>query len=142
MLRRFSTCFALLIFALAFSIPIDARGTAPPDVASVERASQPLLVIANLFLPRAAIAQATASASAQTIADNPTPILDSGAGPVDSTPASERVPDKSSHSRAIVYSSVAAIGVLAATAFLLSRRTRSNGGGATGSSSGQRRTAS
>lgn len=127
MLRRFSTClFALLLFALAFSIPISARGSAPPDVGQVQRASQPILVIANLFLPRAAIAQAAvASASAQTIADNPNPV-DTGPGPVDTAPSSERIPDKSTHSRAIIYGSVAAIGVLAVTALLLSRRSRSN----------------
>lgn len=125
MLRRFSTClFAPLLFALAFSIP---RSTAPP----VQKSSA-LSIVANLFLPHVAIAQATASASAQTIADNPNPV-DTGPGPVDTAPSSERIPDKSTHSRAILYGSVAAIGVLTATALLLSRRSRSNasGGGRT-----------
>lgn len=85
MLRRILTfTFALLLFALAFSIPDAARGPAPPDIISAQHGA-PLLVMANLFLPRAAIAQAAA-------------VRDTGPGAVDTTPASARVAtDDSNH---------------------------------------------
>ncbi len=112
MLRRILTfTFALLLFALAFSIPDAARGPAPPNITSVQRESPALLVMGNLFLPRAAIAQAVAH--------------DTGAGTVDTTPASAlATPDKSSHSLRNVFGGLALIG-LAILVVLFFRRRKS-----------------
>jgi hypothetical protein len=137
MLRRlFTITFALLLFALAFSIP---RSTAPPD-----SVSPAVRIVANLFLPQIAIAQATASAPAQTQADNPTSVavIDTGPGTVDTLSKSEQVvDDKSSHSHAIIWGCLALIVVVALAAWFISRRSNNGSGGGGVDSSGYRRPA-
>lgn len=122
MLRRIlGFTFALLLFALAFSIP--DRTTAPSDLIS-GKSESPGLIVAALFLPQTAIAQATASAPGQTVAD---------------TSARSAPADQSGRSHALLWGTLALVAVLIAGAWFATKRSRngaSGGGYASGSTSG------
>lgn len=107
MLRRIlSFTFALLLFALAFSIGVPDRPTAPSELIS-GKSESPGLIAAALFLPQTAIAQTTASAPGQAIAD---------------TSARAAPADQSGRSHALLWGTFALIAAVSFVAWLLNRR--------------------